>query len=179
MLSFLGILFVGYIYAVKKKTFDWKSWAGCVLLPRPASVFVPVEKTGATPTTVAGLFVYEIFRAASLAPADLAFGIVEDRDHVARCSRRLITARDRILQNLAHVTLTLAGPVVFLGVLPLLSRSILHVDVRDMIAHVGLQNSRVLSPAGLELAAIGLNYQFAVSNTGLEAGAFIQQFERV
>ena len=25
MLSFLGILFVGYIYAVKKKAFDWKS----------------------------------------------------------------------------------------------------------------------------------------------------------
>ena len=25
MVSFLGILFVGYIYAVKKKAFDWKS----------------------------------------------------------------------------------------------------------------------------------------------------------
>lgn len=25
MISFLGILFVGYIYAVKKKAFDWKS----------------------------------------------------------------------------------------------------------------------------------------------------------
>jgi len=25
MLSFLGILFVGYIYALKKKAFDWKS----------------------------------------------------------------------------------------------------------------------------------------------------------
>ncbi len=25
MLSFLGILFVGYIYAVKKRAFDWKS----------------------------------------------------------------------------------------------------------------------------------------------------------
>jgi NADH-quinone oxidoreductase subunit A len=25
MLSFLGVLFVGYIYAVKKKAFDWKS----------------------------------------------------------------------------------------------------------------------------------------------------------
>ncbi len=25
MLSFLGILFVGYIYAVKKQAFDWKS----------------------------------------------------------------------------------------------------------------------------------------------------------
>lgn len=25
MLSFLGILFVGYLYAVKKKAFDWKS----------------------------------------------------------------------------------------------------------------------------------------------------------
>ena len=25
MLSFLGILFVGYIYAVKKKAFDWKN----------------------------------------------------------------------------------------------------------------------------------------------------------
>ncbi len=25
MLSFLGILFVGYIYAVKKKAFDWRS----------------------------------------------------------------------------------------------------------------------------------------------------------
>ena len=25
MLSFLGILFIGYIYAVKKNTFDWKS----------------------------------------------------------------------------------------------------------------------------------------------------------
>jgi NADH-quinone oxidoreductase subunit A len=25
MLSFMGILFVGYIYAVKKKAFDWKS----------------------------------------------------------------------------------------------------------------------------------------------------------
>jgi NADH-quinone oxidoreductase subunit A len=25
MLSFLGILFAGYIYAVKKKAFDWKS----------------------------------------------------------------------------------------------------------------------------------------------------------
>jgi NADH-quinone oxidoreductase subunit A len=24
MISFLGILFVGYIYAVKKKAFDWK-----------------------------------------------------------------------------------------------------------------------------------------------------------
>lgn len=24
MLSFLGILFVGYLYALKKKTFDWK-----------------------------------------------------------------------------------------------------------------------------------------------------------
>ena len=25
MVSFLGILFVGYVYAVKKKAFDWKS----------------------------------------------------------------------------------------------------------------------------------------------------------
>jgi NADH-quinone oxidoreductase subunit A len=25
MVSFLGILFVGYIYAVKKRAFDWKS----------------------------------------------------------------------------------------------------------------------------------------------------------
>jgi len=25
MLSFLGILFLGYLYAVKKKAFDWKS----------------------------------------------------------------------------------------------------------------------------------------------------------
>jgi NADH:ubiquinone oxidoreductase subunit 3 (subunit A) len=25
MVSFLGILFAGYIYAVKKKAFDWKS----------------------------------------------------------------------------------------------------------------------------------------------------------
>ena len=25
MVSFLGILFVGYLYAVKKKAFDWKS----------------------------------------------------------------------------------------------------------------------------------------------------------
>jgi NADH:ubiquinone oxidoreductase subunit 3 (subunit A) len=25
MISFLGILFVGYLYAVKKKAFDWKS----------------------------------------------------------------------------------------------------------------------------------------------------------
>jgi NADH-quinone oxidoreductase subunit A len=25
MVSFLGILFIGYIYAVKKKAFDWKS----------------------------------------------------------------------------------------------------------------------------------------------------------
>jgi NADH-quinone oxidoreductase subunit A len=25
MLSFLGVLFVGYIYALKKKAFDWKS----------------------------------------------------------------------------------------------------------------------------------------------------------
>lgn len=25
MISFIGILFVGYIYAVKKKAFDWKS----------------------------------------------------------------------------------------------------------------------------------------------------------
>jgi len=25
MISFLGILFVGYIYAVKKRAFDWKS----------------------------------------------------------------------------------------------------------------------------------------------------------
>ena len=25
MLSFLGILFVGYLYALKKKAFDWKS----------------------------------------------------------------------------------------------------------------------------------------------------------
>jgi NADH-quinone oxidoreductase subunit A len=25
MLSFLGILFVGYVYALKKKAFDWKS----------------------------------------------------------------------------------------------------------------------------------------------------------
>jgi len=25
MISFLGILFVGYVYAVKKKAFDWKS----------------------------------------------------------------------------------------------------------------------------------------------------------
>jgi NADH:ubiquinone oxidoreductase subunit 3 (subunit A) len=25
MVSFLGILFVGYIYALKKKAFDWKS----------------------------------------------------------------------------------------------------------------------------------------------------------
>ena len=25
MLSFLGILFVGYIYALKKRAFDWKS----------------------------------------------------------------------------------------------------------------------------------------------------------
>jgi NADH-quinone oxidoreductase subunit A len=25
MLSFLGVLFVGYIYAVKKRAFDWKS----------------------------------------------------------------------------------------------------------------------------------------------------------
>lgn len=25
MLSFLGILFVGYIYAVKKKAFDWNT----------------------------------------------------------------------------------------------------------------------------------------------------------
>ena len=25
MISFLGILFVGYIYAIKKKAFDWKS----------------------------------------------------------------------------------------------------------------------------------------------------------
>ena len=25
MISFLGILFIGYIYAVKKKAFDWKS----------------------------------------------------------------------------------------------------------------------------------------------------------
>jgi NADH-quinone oxidoreductase subunit A len=25
MISFLGILFVGYIYAVKKKAFDWRS----------------------------------------------------------------------------------------------------------------------------------------------------------
>ena len=24
MMSFLGILFVGYIYALKKKAFDWK-----------------------------------------------------------------------------------------------------------------------------------------------------------
>src|SRR6185503_4796789 len=26
MVSFLGILFVGYIYAVKKRAFDWKSY---------------------------------------------------------------------------------------------------------------------------------------------------------
>jgi NADH-quinone oxidoreductase subunit A len=25
MLSFIGILFIGYIYAVKKRAFDWKS----------------------------------------------------------------------------------------------------------------------------------------------------------
>jgi len=25
MVSFLGILFVGYIYAIKKNAFDWKS----------------------------------------------------------------------------------------------------------------------------------------------------------
>ena len=25
MLSFLGILFVGYLYALKKRAFDWKS----------------------------------------------------------------------------------------------------------------------------------------------------------
>jgi len=25
MLSFIGILFVGYLYALKKKAFDWKS----------------------------------------------------------------------------------------------------------------------------------------------------------
>ena len=25
MVSFLGILFVGYIYALKKRAFDWKS----------------------------------------------------------------------------------------------------------------------------------------------------------
>jgi NADH:ubiquinone oxidoreductase subunit 3 (subunit A) len=25
MLSFLGILFVGYLYALKKKAFDWRS----------------------------------------------------------------------------------------------------------------------------------------------------------
>jgi len=25
MVSFLGILFVGYLYALKKKAFDWKS----------------------------------------------------------------------------------------------------------------------------------------------------------
>jgi len=25
MVSFIGILFVGYIYAVKKRAFDWKS----------------------------------------------------------------------------------------------------------------------------------------------------------
>jgi len=25
MVSFIGVLFVGYIYAVKKKAFDWKS----------------------------------------------------------------------------------------------------------------------------------------------------------
>jgi NADH:ubiquinone oxidoreductase subunit 3 (subunit A) len=25
MISFLGILFAGYLYAVKKKAFDWKS----------------------------------------------------------------------------------------------------------------------------------------------------------
>jgi NADH-quinone oxidoreductase subunit A len=25
MLSFLGIVFVGYLYAVKKRAFDWKS----------------------------------------------------------------------------------------------------------------------------------------------------------
>jgi NADH:ubiquinone oxidoreductase subunit 3 (subunit A) len=25
MVTFLGILFVGYIYAVKKRAFDWKS----------------------------------------------------------------------------------------------------------------------------------------------------------
>ena len=25
MISFLGILFVGYIYAIKKKAFDWKN----------------------------------------------------------------------------------------------------------------------------------------------------------
>jgi NADH:ubiquinone oxidoreductase subunit 3 (subunit A) len=25
MLSFLGILFVGYLYAVKKRAFDWRS----------------------------------------------------------------------------------------------------------------------------------------------------------
>jgi NADH:ubiquinone oxidoreductase subunit 3 (subunit A) len=25
MISFLGILFAGYIYAVKKKAFDWKT----------------------------------------------------------------------------------------------------------------------------------------------------------
>jgi len=25
MLSFMGILFIGYIYALKKRAFDWKS----------------------------------------------------------------------------------------------------------------------------------------------------------
>jgi NADH:ubiquinone oxidoreductase subunit 3 (subunit A) len=25
MVSFMGILFVGYLYAVKKRAFDWKS----------------------------------------------------------------------------------------------------------------------------------------------------------
>jgi NADH-quinone oxidoreductase subunit A len=25
MLSFLGILFIGYLYALKKKAFDWKN----------------------------------------------------------------------------------------------------------------------------------------------------------
>jgi len=25
MLSFLGVLFIGYVYALKKRAFDWKS----------------------------------------------------------------------------------------------------------------------------------------------------------